>query len=160
MSLRADTDANFMTGKPPAGRVRGLRLASLAAFVILLIQYGFGMYVNLYVTVPGADHGQGLGKVISNGPAVLSVHVLLGFLLILTAIGLAVQALMARRWPVLTASAIALVAIIGAAVQGAGFASQGHAAASMTMAVLAGVAMLCYGVALYLLSSPRSPRLA
>jgi len=57
----------------------------------------------------------------------------------------------------LTAAAIALVAIIGAAVAGEGFVGQSRAAASMTMAVLAGVAMLCYGTAVYLLPSPRQP---
>lgn len=155
MSLRASTDADRVTSERTADRVRGLRRASLAALVTLLLQYGFGMYVNLYVTVPRADHGQGLGKAISNGPAALSVHAVLGFVLALAAIGVLVQALIARHWPVLTASAIALVAIIGAAVQGARFVSQGDAAASMTMAALAGIAMLCYGTALYLLSSPR-----
>lgn len=46
-------------------------------------------------------------------------------------------------------------AVIGAAVEGARFVDQGHDAASMTMATLAGVAMLCYGTAVYLLPSPR-----
>jgi hypothetical protein len=146
-----------MTTERPAGRVRGLRRVSLAALVILLVQYGLGMYVNLYVTIPGADHGQGLGKAISNGPAALSVHAVLGLLLVLAAIGVLVQALIARRWAVLTAAAIALVAIIGAAFAGEGFVGQGQAAASMTMAVLAGVAILCYGTAVYLLPSARQP---
>lgn len=151
MSLHASTDIDRVTSERPVGRVRGLRRASLAAFVILLIQYGFGMYVNLYVIVPGADRGQGLGKAISNGPAALSVHAVLGLLLALAAIGVLVQALIARHWPVLTAVAIALVAIVGAAAEGARFVSQGDDAASMTMAALAGVAMLCYGTAVYLL---------
>ena len=155
MSLHASTDIDRVTSERPVGRVIGLRRASLAAFVILLIQYGFGVYVNLYVTVPGADHGQGLGKAISNGPAALSVHAVLGLLLALTAIGVLVQALIARHWAVLTAAAIALVAIVGAAAEGARFVSQGDDAASMTMAALAGVAMLCYGTAVYLLPSPR-----
>jgi hypothetical protein len=155
MSQPASTEADRMTSERPVSRVRGLRRASLAAFVILLIQYGIGMYVNLYVTVPAADQGQGFGKAISNGPATLSIHAVLGLLLVLAAIGLLVQALIARHWAVLTAAAIALVAIIGAAVEGARFVGQGAADASMTMAVLAGVAMLCYGAALYLLPSPR-----
>jgi hypothetical protein len=37
---------------------------------------------------------------------------------------------------------------------GASLAAQGPAAASMTMAALAGVALLCYGAALYLLPGP------
>ena len=156
MSMRASTEADHVTSERPARRVKSLRRASFAALVLLLIQYGLGMYVNLYVTVPSADQGQGLGKAISDGPAALSVHAVLGFLLALAAIGLLVQSLMARYWAVLAASAVALVAIIVAAIQGARFVGQGGPdGASMTMAILAGVAMLCYGTALYLLSSPR-----
>jgi hypothetical protein len=156
MSMRASAEADRVTSERPARRVNALRRASFAALVLLLIQYGLGMYVNLYVNVPSADQGQGMGKAISNGPAALSVHAVLGFLLALAAIGLLVQAVMARYWVVLAASVIALVAIIGAAFAGANFVNQGGPdGASMTMAVLAGVAMLCYGTALYLLSSPR-----
>lgn len=144
-----------MTSEHKVRRVTGLRRASLAAFVILLAQYGIGVYVNLYVTVPAADHGKEIGTVISNGPAALSVHAVLGLLLVLAAIGVLVQALLARLWAVLVSAVIALVAIIGAAAEGARFTSQGAASASMTMAALTGVALLCYGAALYLLSSPR-----
>jgi hypothetical protein len=126
--------------------------------VLLLIQYGLGMYVNLYVNVPSGDQGGGIGKAISNGPAALSIHAVLGFLLILSAIGLLVQAVLARFWAVLAASVIALVAVVGAAFAGANFTNHGGAESeSMTMAILAGVAILCYGTALYLLSSPRQP---
>lgn len=158
MSLRASTDADRMTSDRPVRQVKGMRRASLAAFVILLIQYGLGMYVNLYVTVPGADHGQGFGKAISNGPAALSVHAVLGVLLVLAAIWVLVQAWIVRHWAVLTAAAIALVAVIGAAAEGGRFVGQGADAASMAMAVLAGVALLCYGTAVYMLPSPGSSR--
>jgi len=155
MSLRTGTDAGRVTSEPPAGRVKGLRRASLAAFVILLIQYGFGIYVNLYVSVPGEDRGKGVGAVISNGPAALSVHAVLGILLFLSGVGLLVQAVMARHWTVLGASAAALVTIIAAFFEGIGFARDGHDAASMGMAMLTGVALLCYGLVLYLLPSPK-----
>jgi hypothetical protein len=158
MSLRASTAADPVTSERREGRVRGLRRASFAAFVILLVQYGLGMYTNLYVTVPGSDHGQGLGTAISNGPAVLSLHAVLGLLLVLAAIGVLVQAIIVRRWAVLTAAVIALAAVIGAAFAGAGFVGGTQAAsASMSMAVLTGVAMLCYAIVVYLLPSPRRP---
>ncbi|HLI00282.1 MAG TPA: hypothetical protein VKV06_05815 [Acidimicrobiales bacterium] len=128
-----------------------LRRASLAAFVLLLIQYALGMYVNLYVTVPAADHGQSVGKVISEGPGALSVHAVIGLLLVLDAIWLVVLASRTRRWGVVTADAVGLVAILGAAFAGASFASQSSNGASMGMALLAGVAILSYGVSLYLL---------
>jgi vacuolar-type H+-ATPase subunit I/STV1 len=86
------------------------------------------------------------------------VHAVLAILLILAAIGLLVQAVLARYWTVLAAAAIALITIIGAAFSGANFTNNGgQDSASMTMAVLAGVAMLCYGTVLYLLSSSRQP---
>lgn len=157
MSVNVGTAANGVTSASRAGRTRGLRRATLAALVILLVQYGFGMYTNLYATVPAADHGHGLGAVISHGPASLSVHAVLGMLLILAAVGLVVQAALARSWVVLVPAAVALAAIIGAFAQGVSFASGGHAAASMAMAALAGVAVLCYAIALYLLPAPARP---
>jgi vacuolar-type H+-ATPase subunit I/STV1 len=158
MTMRASVEADRFTAERSAGRLKALRRASFASLVLLLIQYVLGMYTNIYVTVPSADKGGGLGKAISNGPAALSVHAVLALLLILSAIGLLVQAIMARYWTVLAAAAVGLIAIIGAAFSGANFTNNGgQDSASMTMAVLAGVAMLCYGTALYLLSSPRQP---
>jgi hypothetical protein len=156
MSMQASAETERMTSERTAGRVKALRRASLAALVLLLIQYGLGMYVNLYVTVPSADQGQGLGKAISSGPAALSVHAVLALLLALSAIGLLVQALIARYWAAATTAAIGLVAIIAAAFSGAAFVNQGGPdGPSMAMAVLTGVAVLCYGTTLYLLPSPR-----
>lgn len=157
MSVRVGTGAGGVASESRAGRMRGLRRTTLAALVILLIQYGFGVYTNLYATVPGADQGHGLGAIISHGPAALSVHAVLGIVLILSAVGLVVQAALARCRLVLVAAAVALAAIIGAFAQGVSFASGGHAAASMAMAALAGVALLCYATALYLLPTPARP---
>lgn len=39
-----------------------IRQGSLGVLVLLVLEYGFGMYVNLYVQVPGADHGGGIGS--------------------------------------------------------------------------------------------------
>ena len=158
MTMRASAEADRVTTERSAGRMRALRRASFSAFVLLLIQYGLGMYTNIYVTVPSADKGGGFGKAISNGPAALSIHAVLALLLILAAIGLLVQAVMARYWTVLAAAVIALIAIVSAAISGANFTNTGGPdGSSMAMAVLAGVAMLCYGTVLYLLSSPRQP---
>ena len=37
-----------------------IRRASLAVLAILVLEYGIGVYVSLYATVPRADHGAGL----------------------------------------------------------------------------------------------------
>lgn len=113
-----------------------------------------GLPAYLYGTVPAADHGHSIGTAISNGPAALAVHIVLGLLLILAAAGLVVQAIMARHGGVIVTSVIGLLALAGAAAQGAAFVDKGHPSASMIMAVLTGAALLCYGVSLYLLGSP------
>ncbi len=155
MTLRAGTShPGAAARRASGGRTAGLRRASLAALVLLLIQYGIGIAVNLYVTVPAADHGHSIGTAISNGPGALTVHIVLGLLLILAAAFLVVQAILARHRGVIVTSVIGLLALVGAATQGAAFVGNGHASASMIMAILTGVALLCYGISLYLLGSP------
>ena len=149
MTLHTGTSAR----RASTGRAAGLRQASLAALVLLLIQYGIGIGVNLYVTVPAADRGHSISTAISNGPGVLTVHIVLGLLLILAAAALVVQAIRARHPGVIVASVIGLLALLGAAAQGAAFVDKSHPAASMIMAILTGVALLCYGISLYLLGS-------
>jgi hypothetical protein len=51
---------------------------------------------------------------------------------------------MSRHKLAIAASATGLAAIAGAAVSGASFVSDSRAGASMAMAVLTGVALLCY----------------
>ena len=50
-----------------------------------------------YVTVPRADHGRSVGNAIANGPAMLSIHVVVGLLLGLAAMGVLAQAVIVRR---------------------------------------------------------------
>jgi hypothetical protein len=141
--------------RPSTRQVRQLRRAGIAALALLLIQSGIGIGVNLAVTVPAADHGHGLGPAISNGPAALSFHVVTGLLLIVAAIGLLAQAVIARHRPVIITSVIALLAITGAAFAGAGFVGSGREDASAAMAILAGVALASYAAGLFLLRPRR-----
>lgn len=128
-----------------------LRRASLAVVVLMVVEYGIGMYVNLYVAVPRADHGGSLGAAISNGPATLSVHAVIGLLLGLGALSVLMQAVMARHWGVTALSAVGLFAMVFASVAGTSFTSTGDAADSMAMSVMTGVALMCYVANLYAL---------
>jgi len=148
MSLRAESSAHPASTTARASLAR-VRRGSLAALVLLVVQYGIGMYVNLYVTVPRGDHGGGLGSAIANGPAMLSGHAVLGLALALVAIGVLVHAVMARHLGAIVPSALGLLALAAASAAGASFTSSGDAADSMGMAVLTGVALLCYAVNLY-----------
>jgi hypothetical protein len=133
-----------------ARRLSGLRRASLGALVMLVVQFGLGIGVNLYISLPAKGSA---GDAFSNGP-LLALHVVVGLLLIVAAIGLLVRAIIARHGAVIAAAAVGLLAIATAATQGFSFVSDGTNAASLAMALATGVAMLCYASALYLVRPP------
>ena len=138
-----------------------MRRASLGTAVALLIQYALGMAVNLYVTVPARDHGGGvaaaIGRAVSNGPGALAAHAVLGLLLLVGGVVLVVRAALARKPVFIVTSSVSLVAVLGAAASGAAFVNAAGNGASLSMALLTGVALLCQVVNLYLLGSARSP---
>ena len=76
------------TGRPqqPGRAVSGVRRQALAASAALTLEYLLGMGVNLYVTVPAADRGSGIGQAIGraimHGPAALALHAVIGLLLV------------------------------------------------------------------------------
>jgi len=140
----------------PLAAVARIRRASLAVLVLLVVEYGIGMYVNLYVAIPKADHGGSLGTAISNGPATFSIHEVLGLLLGLGALAVLVQSIMARHWGLIALSVVGLLAMILASVMGASVTSTGDASSSMAMSVMTGIALLCYTSFLYVLHSGTS----
>lgn len=131
-----------------ARRIRALRLNSAGISAMLLVQYGLGIGVNLYAEVPDADHGIGIaaaaGRALTSQPVVLALHTALGLLMLVAGVTVLVRAIRARRRLAIAASALGFAAIIGAAVSGATFVSDGHDSASLAMALLTGVALLCY----------------
>ena len=134
---------------PTGARQRaGLRGTSLGICVMLIAQLILGVAVNLYVRVPAADQGHGLGtalgRALTSPPVTLATHAALGTLLLVAAVNVLVRALWARHKPAIAASATGLAAIVGAAVNGASFVSDSRADASMAMAVLTAVALLCF----------------
>jgi hypothetical protein len=137
-----------------AKTVRGLRANSFAALVILLLEYGLGIWVNLYGQLPASDNGAslpaGFGRAVADGPIGLSVHAVLGLVLILSAVTAVVRSFLARR-PVLVGAAIAgLAAVVIAALSGARFVGHGTNATSMSMAIAAGIAIGAYAFMLFL----------
>jgi hypothetical protein len=153
MSLDAKTATRPASPPAPASLAR-LRRGSLVALVLVVAEYLIGMYVNLFVTIPRADHGHGVGSAIANGPAILATHAVIGLLLGLAALGVLVQAIMARHVGAIAASAAGLFALAFASAAGASFTTSGHPADSMAMSVLTGVGLLCYAANLYLLPPP------
>ena len=122
----------------------GLRRVCLAALIMLVVQYGLGIFLNLYVAVPASDAHAGLFTEIATAPLALTVHALLGLALIGTAILLVARAVsVGDRLLAMLASA-GLTAIGGAFGAGEIFVRNGMPGASLAMAVLTGVALLCY----------------
>jgi hypothetical protein len=135
-----------------------LRGQTFGLLVMLIIQFGIGIAVNLYVTVPGADTGSGIfgavGKALSSGSASLAAHAGLGLLIILAALGLIVRAIILRHTPTIVLSVLGLLSTLAAAFNGARFVSDGGPSnASLAMALAAGGAMLWYAILLFVLAN-------
>ena len=143
--------------QPEAARMRGLRANSFAAIVMLLIEYGLGVWVSLYGHLPASDHGAnlatGFARAVSKGPAVLSIHAVLGALLVISAVTAVVRAVLVRRPVMVGATAAGLLAIVGAALSGASFVGDDSNGASMGMAVGAGIAIGAFALVLLLSAS-------
>ena len=112
--------------------------------VMLVIQYGLGIILNLYVEVPASDAHAGILSEIATAPPVLTVHAILGIALIGTAILLVARAVGVRDRLLAVLATAGLTAIGGAFGTGEIFVRDGQDTASMAMAILTGMALLCY----------------
>jgi hypothetical protein len=135
-----------------ATAVRGLRANSFAAVVILLVEYGLGIWVNLYGRLPASDHGAnlaaGFGRAVAGGPAGLSIHAVLGAVLVVSAAIALARSILIRRVTLIALTSVGLLSIAAAALSGARFVGNGDNASSMTMAVAAGTAIGAYALVL------------
>jgi hypothetical protein len=116
----------------------------VAALVMLVLQYGLGIFLNLYVPVPAADAHAGMIEEIRTAPFALTGHALLGLALIGTAIVLVVRAARLRDRTVTVLAVAGLGAIGGAFAAGEAFVKDGQPGTSFAMAALTGAALLCY----------------
>ena len=136
-----------------AARDQGVRLArlrrsSLGVVVMLIVQFILGMIYNLYGTAPTSTKSIGL----FSGPD-LALHVILGILLFIAAVGQLVQAIGARHQLSIWLSAVGLLSIIGAGFAGLGFTGSGANGASLGMSLAFATALACYVVLVFALPS-------
>ena len=139
MTLSQDTQV------PPAAasRLTALRGNCMGAAVLLIVQFGLGIGVNLYVTLPA--HKSFFSTVF--GSATLAVHAIVALALVGAAISALVRAIRARRAVAFTA--VGLAAILAAAIFGASFVGSQGNGASLGMALATAVAMFCYLAAIF-----------
>ena len=145
-----------MTGSqavaPPAiqkkeSRQVGLRRASLAILILLIVQFALGISVNLYVTLPAAGH-PGHASWFGNGP-LLALHAATGMFLVIAAVFVLVRAIMARNGTLIATSVGGFVAIGLAFEFGANYAEKLTNGYSLGMALSFAAALACYTIGLY-----------
>ena len=117
---------------------------SVTMLVMLVIQYGLGIILNLYVEVPASDAHAGILTEIATAPPVLTVHAVLGIALIGTGVLLVARAVGVRDRLLAVLATAGLTALGGAFGTGEIFVRNGQDVASMAMAILTGLALLCY----------------
>jgi hypothetical protein len=127
----------------PDSRLATLRGNCMGAAVLLIIQFGLGIGVNLYVAVPA--HKSLFSTVF--GSAVLAAHAVIALLLLGAAIGALVRAIRSKRLIVFTS--VGLAAILAAGIAGASFVGNATNGASLGMALATAVAMFCYLAAIF-----------
>jgi hypothetical protein len=134
--------------------VRRAFAVNLTACALLFAQYGLGMAVNVFVTLPASHPGasasnyfsgvaSGVSWAISSGPAWVAAHAAFGLALVVVAIAAVPLARGVSR----AATVLAVfggLCIIGAGFNGASFLNYGHAFSSLLMAGLWAVALACY----------------
>jgi uncharacterized membrane protein HdeD (DUF308 family) len=107
------------------------------------------MIYNLYGTAPTSTKSIGL----FSSPD-LALHVVLGILLFLAAIGQLVQAIRIRHALSLWLSAVGLLSILGAGFAGLGYTGSGANSASLGMSLAFATALACYVILAVALPSP------
>lgn len=138
-----------------------LRPLLLVTAILVLVQAGFGMVVNVYVTIPAHHPGahasnyftgsvSSVGWAVSHGALSLAIHAALGLALAVLAVWVAIRAALLRRRAVAAWLVLAALLTIGAGFNGASFLDFNMDISSLIMALLAFGALLCYCVAIYL----------
>lgn len=143
----------LITRDVPDSRLRlpgptSLRRDCLVTLIALVLQFGLGMILNLYVRVPHGDSEAGFLTEVRTAPLGLTLHALLGTALLCAAVVLLVGAIRAKDRLLTALAATGLAAVAGAFASGELFVRDGRDGVSLAMALLTGVALMCYAGAL------------
>jgi hypothetical protein len=129
--------------------LRALRGTCMGAAVLLVIQFGLGTAVNLYVTLPSGRSFW--SKVFSEGA--VAVHAAAALLLIGASVSALVRSIRAGQRLMVLLTSAGLLAVLVAAGSGVAFVGNGSNGASLAMALAAAVALFCYLAAIFALGS-------
>ena len=145
------TTTQPVTATARTAGLRALRGNCMGAAVLLVIQFGLGTAVNLYVTLPT---GKSFWSTVFSQGAV-AVHAIVALLLIGASVSALVRSIRVRARLLTALTSAGLVAIIVAAASGVAFVRNGSNGASLSMALAAAVALFCYLAAIFALGAGR-----
>jgi hypothetical protein len=121
---------------------------------MILLEFGLGVATNLYIDVPDKDHHSGafaaFGHAVTGGPVVLSLHAILGTLIIISAITALVRSTRLRSRVAVVLTAASLIAVVTSWLSGANFVNDSSNVSSFAMAIGTAVALLGYTLMLFL----------
>lgn len=121
-----------------------LKKQATGILAILIIQYAFGMIVNLYIQFPqGKNEGQSWQFAWSQWP--LAVHIILGIGLVIGSIALLIRAIRFKNTAWIRVAWIGVAGIFLAALGGSLFVPKQTAAYSLLMAASFLLAFAAYG---------------
>jgi len=143
------TTTRSVTTTARGAGLRALRGNCMGAAVLLVIQFGLGTAVNLYVTLPSGKSFW--SKVFSDGA--VAVHAIVALLLIGASVAALVRAIRAGYRLAVVLTSVSLVAIIVAAASGVAFVRNASNGVSLSMALAAAVALFCYLAAIFALGA-------
>ena len=132
---------------------------------LLVIQFGLGMYLNLFVTIPSHHPGaaatnffvgvwDSVSWAIVHGPAGLIAHAVIGLAIIASGTHQFVWNLKWGTPGAAWATGIGLLFVLAAGFSGGAFLTYNKDLNSLLMALFFGAAMLCYASSIYLLRRP------
>lgn len=140
-----------------------LRQGYLGTLITLVVQFLLGMATNLFVDIPLKHPGanppeyfsgvfQSVTWAILHGPSVwLTLHAIVGLLLVVFGFRLLVPAVRSRNGVVITTAVVGAIAMLGAGFNGGSFLNYNEDFSSMIMASLFAVAVTAYVIGLYVL---------
>jgi hypothetical protein len=145
--------------RPRRFRARGWATGML---VTLLVQFGLGMFTNLFIHIPSNHPGAGehnyftaTGRGIAwletskDAPVVVATHAGVGLTLVIGAVWMVTLAFRVRARPLVSWSAVlGGLFILGAAINGASFLDYNDDVNSFLMAMFFAAAVTCYGLIL------------
>jgi len=147
-----------------------LRQGYLGVLITLVVQFLFGMAVNLFVEIPknhpGANPPEYFSGVAQNviwailhGPSVLlTIHAILGLVLIAFGFRLMVPAIRSRHRLTMLTAGVGALSMLGAGFNGGSFLNYHEDFSSMIMATFFGIAVTAYAIGLWALPLPQESR--